>query len=186
MTHATPPSSLLLSLSHRHRLLKITSVRPFSVHLRPCTPTHSPDNSDGLATSGMFLTTMGHVPAAATAAAPEAEQHQAPPFTVTPPAEAFKPLQPSTPSPLAPPDVNQYLGTTVQQPPCVPGFEAYQSHVPLSYPSQNAGVPGAIQGHFMVRVAVGESPRWSVASTSLPHLRSPTRCRICTAWLGYA
>jgi hypothetical protein len=53
-THATTPSSLL-SLSHRHGGLKITSVRAFSVHLRPCTPTHSGDNSDGLATSGMFL-----------------------------------------------------------------------------------------------------------------------------------
>jgi hypothetical protein len=50
-THATTPSSPL-SLSHKHGLLKITSVRPFSVHLRP---THSADNSDGLATSGMFL-----------------------------------------------------------------------------------------------------------------------------------
>ena len=35
-THATTPSSLL-SLSHKHGLLKITSVRAFSVHLRPCT-----------------------------------------------------------------------------------------------------------------------------------------------------
>jgi hypothetical protein len=50
-THATTPSSLL-SLSHKHGLLKITSVRAFSVHLRP---THSGDNPDGLATGGMFL-----------------------------------------------------------------------------------------------------------------------------------
>ena len=79
------------------------------------------------------------------------QQQQAPPFTVTPPAQAFQPLQPSTPPPRAPPDVGQYLGTTVQQPPYVPGFESYQAHVPLSYPSQNAGVPGATQGHPLPR-----------------------------------
>jgi la-related protein 1 len=79
------------------------------------------------------------------------QQQQAPPFTVTPPAQAFRPLQPSTPPPRAPPDVGQYIGTTVQQPPYVPGFEAYQAPVPVSYPSQNAGVPGATQGHPLPR-----------------------------------
>ena len=79
------------------------------------------------------------------------QQQQAPPFTVTPPAQAFQPLHPSTPPPRAPPDVGQYIGTTVQQPPYVPGFEAYQAPVQLSYPSQNAGVPGATQGHPLPR-----------------------------------
>lgn len=82
------------------------------------------------------------------------QQQQAPPFTVTPPAQAFQPLQPSTPPPRAPPDVAQYIGTTVQQQPYVPGFEAYQAPVPLSYATQNAqnaGVPGGAQGHPLPR-----------------------------------
>jgi la-related protein 1 len=79
------------------------------------------------------------------------QQQQAPPFTVTPPAQAFQPLQPSTPPPRAPPDVGQYLGTAVQPAPYVPGFEAYQAPVQVSYPSQNAGVPGATQGHPLPR-----------------------------------
>jgi hypothetical protein len=49
-THATVHSSPL-SLSHRHGARKITSVRTFSDHIRP---TH-PQQTDGLATSGMFL-----------------------------------------------------------------------------------------------------------------------------------
>jgi la-related protein 1 len=47
--------------------------------------------------------------------------------------------------------VGQYIGTAVQQQPYVPGFEAYQAPVPLSYPSQNAGVPGATLGHPLPR-----------------------------------
>ena len=79
------------------------------------------------------------------------QQQQAPPFTVTPPAQGFQPLQPTTPPPQVLPDVGQYIGTTVQQPPYVPGFDGYQAPIPLSYPSQNAGVPGATQGHPLPR-----------------------------------
>ena len=77
-------------------------------------------------------------------------QPQAPPFTVTPPAQAFQPLRPPTPPQRAPPDVGQYhLGTAVQ-PPYMP-FETYQAPVPLSYPSPNTNVPSPTSGHPLPR-----------------------------------
>ena len=78
-------------------------------------------------------------------------QQPPPPFTVTPPAQAFQPLQPSTPPPRAPPDVGQYHGTTIQQPPYMSvGFEAYQTPVPLSYTPTTA-VSSSASGHPLPR-----------------------------------
>jgi la-related protein 1 len=78
-------------------------------------------------------------------------QQPPPPFTVTPPAQAFQPLQPSTPPPRAPTDVGQYLGTTIQQPPYMSlGFETYQTPVPLSYTPTTA-VSSSASGHPLPR-----------------------------------
>jgi la-related protein 1 len=76
-------------------------------------------------------------------------QQPPPPYNVTPPAQPYQPLQPSTPPPRAPTDMGQY-GTTIQQPYMSHGFDAYQTPIPLSYPPATS-VSGTASGHPLPR-----------------------------------
>ena len=82
---------------------------------------------------------------------PQQQPQQAAPFTVTPPAQTFQALQPTTPPPRAPTDGGQYLATTIQQPYMPHGFDAYQAPVPLSYPSPTTSVSSPASGHPVPR-----------------------------------
>ncbi|KAI9458867.1 hypothetical protein BJY52DRAFT_400868 [Lactarius psammicola] len=79
-------------------------------------------------------------------------QQQAPPFTGTPPTQAYQPLQPSTPPPRPTPDVGPYLATPIQQSYMPHGFDAYQASVPLSYPPPpNASMASPVSVHPVPR-----------------------------------
>ncbi|KAH9174693.1 hypothetical protein EDB89DRAFT_2067268 [Lactarius sanguifluus] len=76
-------------------------------------------------------------------------QQQAPPFTATPPTQAFQPLQPSTSPPRS---AAEYLATPIQQPYLPQGFDAYQAPVPLSYPPPpNASMTSSVSVHPVPR-----------------------------------
>jgi la-related protein 1 len=75
------------------------------------------------------------------------QQQQAPPFTVTPPTQAYQPVQSTTPPPT---DVGQYLATIPQL--YVPhGFDTYQAPVPLPYSSPTTSVSSPASGHPVPR-----------------------------------